>query len=96
MINMFRPSSFRSDDPGAGRGSPNTPNYLQGHSVARALKGQPKPEDWRTVTYYRYWMHMAHGLRVPAHFGIHNERYKLVRSRSTLKFGKGVGSARRS
>ena len=43
-----------------------------------ALKGEPKPDDWRTVTYYRYWMHMAHSLAVPAHFGIRSERYKLI------------------
>ncbi len=55
-----------------------TPNYMQGRSFAPALRGQPKPGDWRKVTYYRYWMHMAHGLRVPAHFGIRGERYKLI------------------
>ena len=59
-------------------GVPNTPNYMQGHSFAGALKSQPKPEDWRTVTYYRYWMHMAHDLQVPAHFGIRSDRYKLI------------------
>ncbi len=55
-----------------------TPDYMQGHSFAGALAGKPKPKDWRKVTYYRYWMHMAHHLRVPAHFGIRSERYKLV------------------
>ncbi len=54
------------------------PDYMQGRSFASALAGKPKPADWRTVTYYRYWMHMAHGLRVPAHFGIRSERYKLI------------------
>jgi arylsulfatase A-like enzyme len=55
-----------------------TPDYMQGRSFAKALKGERKPEDWRTVTYYRYWMHMAHSLAVPAHFGIRSERYKLI------------------
>ena len=55
-----------------------TPDYMQGRSFVAALKGEPKPDDWRDVTYYRYWMHMAHGLRVPAHFGIRSERYKLI------------------
>ena len=55
-----------------------TPDYMQGRSFATALEGKPRPEDWRTVTYYRYWMHMAHALRVPAHFGIRSERYKLI------------------
>ena len=55
-----------------------TPAYMQGHSFVAALKGQSIPTDWRTATYYRYWMHMAHNLRVPAHFGIRTERYKLI------------------
>ena len=55
-----------------------TPNYMQGRSFAPALKGEKKPGDWRKVTYYRYWMHMASSLRVPAHFGIRSERYKLI------------------
>jgi len=55
-----------------------TPDYMQGRSFAPALKGQAKPEIWRTVTYYRYWMHMAHSLKVPAHFGVRSERYKLI------------------
>ncbi len=59
-------------------GAPNTPNYMQGCSFAGALSGQAKPADWRKVTYYRYWMHMAHNLQVPAHFGIRSACYKLI------------------
>jgi len=59
-------------------GIKNTPDYMQGHSFAAALKGNPEPDDWREYTYYRYWMHMAHGLKVPAHFGIRDDRYKLI------------------
>ena len=55
-----------------------TPAHMQGRSFAQALMGKAQPDDWRTVTYYRYWMHMAHRLRVPAHFGIRSERYKLI------------------
>ena len=55
-----------------------TPDYMQGRSFARALKGETKPGDWRQVTYYRYWMHLAHQLKVPAHFGVRSERYKLI------------------
>ena len=55
-----------------------TPDYMQGRSFAAALRGEPRPDDWREVTYYRYWMHMAHGLRVPAHFGVRSDRYKLI------------------
>jgi arylsulfatase A-like enzyme len=59
-------------------GVENIPDYMQGRSFAAALPGEPKPNDWHTSTYYRYWMHMAHNLAVPAHFGIRGERYKLV------------------
>ncbi len=59
-------------------GVANTPEYMQGRSFAGALKGHAKPADWRKVTYYRYWMHMAHDLQVPAHFGIRSECYKLI------------------
>jgi arylsulfatase A-like enzyme len=59
-------------------GVAETPGYMQGRSFADALKGREKPADWRKVTYYRYWMHMAHNLQVPAHFGIRDERYKLI------------------
>jgi uncharacterized sulfatase len=42
------------------------PTYMQGRSFAPALPGEARPADWRTATYYRYWMHMAHNLRVTA------------------------------
>jgi uncharacterized sulfatase len=54
------------------------PKYMQGESFARALKGESKPKDWRQAHYYRYWMHMAHNLNNPAHFGIRTDRYKLI------------------
>ncbi|MBB6430366.1 putative sulfatase [Algisphaera agarilytica] len=54
------------------------PQKMQGRSFADALENKPKPDDWRTGTYYRYWMHMAHGHNNPAHFGIRTERYKLI------------------
>ena len=40
------------------------------------LRGQV-PEDWRTSMYYRYWLHLAHH-GVYAHYGVRNERYKLI------------------
>jgi N-acetylglucosamine-6-sulfatase len=55
-----------------------TPSYMQGRSFAKALKGERRPDDWRKAVYYRYWMHMAHSLAVPAHFGIRSDRYKLI------------------
>jgi arylsulfatase A-like enzyme len=59
-------------------GAAETPGYMQGRSFAGALKGEHRPDDWRTASYYRYWMHMAHNLAVPAHFGIRSQRYKLI------------------
>jgi len=59
-------------------GVDRTPGHMQGRSFAGALRQEPPPDDWRRATYYRYWMHMAHNLRVPAHFGIRSERYKLI------------------
>ncbi len=54
------------------------PDYMQGHSFVGALQGAPEPKDWRTGTYYRYWMHMAHGHNNPGHFGIRTHQHKLI------------------
>lgn len=55
-----------------------TPEYMQGNSFVNALKGEKEPESWRQASYYRYWMHMAHGHNNPAHFGIRTKKYKLI------------------
>ena len=55
-----------------------TPEYMQGKSFVAALNGENEPGNWRKATYYRYWMHMAHGINVPAHFGIRTKKYKLI------------------
>ena len=52
------------------------PEYMQGRSFKNTLEGKPEVE-WRTATYYRYWMHIIHHY-VPAHFGIRTKDYKLV------------------
>jgi len=57
-------------------GGGKTPDYMQGHSVKPILEGEI-PKDWRTATYYRYWMHMIHH-DIPAHFGIRTMDYKLI------------------
>jgi N-acetylglucosamine-6-sulfatase len=54
-----------------------TPDYMQGHSIVGALKGEKEPEDWRKGTYYRYWMHMAHHDN-PGHVGIRTREFKLI------------------
>jgi N-acetylglucosamine-6-sulfatase len=53
------------------------PQYMQGRSFKRTVLGK-KEEAWRDATYYRYWMHMAHNLGNPAHFGVRTHRYKLI------------------
>lgn len=54
------------------------PQYMQGASFRSVLETGEEPENWRTSTYYRYWMHMAHRLGNPAHFGIRTKKYKLI------------------
>jgi arylsulfatase A-like enzyme len=58
----------------AGVKEPSVP--MQGRSFAAALEGGTLP-DWRTATYYRYWMHLMHH-DIPAHFGIRTADYKLI------------------
>jgi len=53
-----------------------TPAVMQGRSFVAALGGKSIP-DWRTATYYRYWMHMMHHDN-PAHFGIRTKDFKLI------------------
>ncbi len=53
-----------------------TPDYMQGHSFAAALEGRSL-ENWRSATYYRYWMHLMHHDN-PAHFGLRTPDYKLI------------------
>jgi len=48
----------------------------QGRSFLAVLRGAA-PSDWRTATYYRYWMHLTHH-DVPAHYGIRTKDYKLI------------------
>jgi uncharacterized sulfatase len=52
------------------------PEYMQGRSFVATLKGG-KETNWRSATYYRYWMHIIHHY-VPAHFGIRTLDYKLI------------------
>lgn len=50
------------------------PEGAQGRSFRTNLTGNTQ-QDWRTSMYYRYWT--QHKIR-PAHFGIRNDRYKLI------------------
>ena len=53
------------------------PDTMQGRSFAAALDGHSRSTDWRTATYYRYWMHLMHHDN-PAHFGVRTKDYKLI------------------
>lgn len=53
-----------------------TPDYMQGKSFINTLK-EKEEKNWRTTTYYRYWMHIIHHY-VPAHFGVRSNDYKLI------------------
>lgn len=57
-------------------GGGKAPEYMQGRSFIKTLRGEQE-ENWRTATYYRYWMHIIHHY-VPAHFGIRTKDYKLI------------------
>ncbi|WP_109830919.1 sulfatase family protein [Reichenbachiella versicolor] len=54
------------------------PDYMQGNSFKSQLAKGETPDDWQQSTYYRYWMHMGSRHANPAHFGIRNDRYKLI------------------
>lgn len=53
------------------------PNYMQGTSF-RSLLEDNTPEDWQTVAYHRYWMHSDEHHNAYAHYGIRDQRYKLI------------------
>lgn len=50
------------------------PTSMQGHSFRQNLQGST-PDNWRKEMYYRYWLHQT---QRPAHFGIRDDRYKLI------------------
>ena len=50
----------------------------EGFTIGRSFRANLTgniPEDWRKSMYYRYWLHQTNR---PAHFGIRNNRYKLI------------------
>ncbi|MFR9671163.1 MAG: sulfatase [Rikenellaceae bacterium] len=54
------------------------PDVMQGDSFKEILYTGKEPEGWKSSTYYRYWMHMAHRHNNPAHFGVRTKDYKLI------------------
>lgn len=53
------------------------PSYMQGKSFRPLLKGAV-PDDWSDVAYHRYWMHRDPDHNAYSHYGIRNQRYKLI------------------
>jgi len=53
------------------------PSYMQGTSL-KPLFEQTAGDDWQDVAYHRYWMHRDFIHNAFAHYGVRNERYKLI------------------
>lgn len=54
-----------------------TPSYMQGTTFRPLLKGETPP-DWPDVAYHRYWMHRDPDHNAYSHYGIRDQRYKLI------------------
>src|SRR3546814_18091196 len=50
---------------------------MQGRSLRPVLEGRV-PDDWPQVAYHRYWMHKDAIHNAFAHYGIRDQRYKLI------------------
>jgi arylsulfatase A-like enzyme len=53
------------------------PSYMQGQSMRPVFEGQAGPA-WQTSAYHRYWMHKDEFHNAWAHYGLRNQRYKLI------------------
>ncbi|MGI9485771.1 MAG: sulfatase family protein [Geminicoccaceae bacterium] len=53
------------------------PTYMQGHSLRPVFEGETR-SDWQTSAYHRYWMHKDEFHYAWAHYGLRNQRYKLI------------------
>ncbi|WP_323007091.1 sulfatase [Pseudorhodobacter sp.] len=53
------------------------PSYMQGTSLRPVFEGAAG-QDWQEVAYHRYWMHKDDIHNAFAHYGIRNQRYKLI------------------
>ncbi len=53
------------------------PTYMQGHSLRPVFQGETGA-DWQTSAYHRYWMHKDEFHYAWAHYGLRNQRYKLI------------------
>lgn len=53
------------------------PSYMQGKSIQPLLKSET-PQDWSEIAYHRYWMHRDPDHNAYSHYGIRDQRYKLI------------------
>lgn len=53
------------------------PSYMQGRSVRPLLEGN-RPVDWQDIAYHRYWMHRDPEHNAYSHYGVRDQRYKLI------------------
>ncbi|KAI0814548.1 arylsulfatase B [Xylaria sp. FL0064] len=53
------------------------PTYMQGQSFRELLTGNT-PRDWDQIAYHRYWMHNDIIHHAYAHYGVRDQRYKLI------------------
>ncbi|MGI9417633.1 MAG: sulfatase family protein [Geminicoccaceae bacterium] len=53
------------------------PSYMQGYSL-RPVFEDDTGSDWQTGVYHRYWMHKDEFHHAWAHYGLRNQRYKLI------------------
>ena len=53
------------------------PSYMQGKSFKALLSGNT-PANWDQVAYHRYWMHRDTQHNIYAHYGVRNQRFKLI------------------
>ncbi len=53
------------------------PTYMQGRSMRPVLEGRT-PGDWDQLAYHRYWMHADIIHNAYAHYGVRDQRYKLI------------------
>lgn len=67
-----------------------TPTYMQGVSFRPLLQGTT-PGGWQQVAYHRYWMNNDWVHHARAHYGVRDQRYKLI---YWYNQALGVGGAR--
>lgn len=53
------------------------PSYMQGRSLRAVMEGKT-PSDWEQIAYHRYWMHADSNHNAYAHYGVRDQRYKLI------------------